>query len=204
MVERVFQGQIFDVEARRERCCFRIGIQVELRTVRHSTGPIAKAAQGPHRFHQGKVGTDLLALSRCGPAGSVDEGDTASAALEKLPTHRASRNQGADGYQPSTFSGVSLSKKGSRLITVEGVAYRWSFSQDSGYAVVVLQHGAGTGQRVEAQTGSRDWGDKRPVTPAGVARLITFALTQGWNPTDPARCALRVPQVSGSVPPRSV
>ncbi len=78
---------------------------------------------------------------------------------------------------------VALSKKKSRSIMVNDVEYRWAFSMDSGYATIVLQHGSGTGQRVEAQTGRWNWGDERSVSPAVVARLIEFAQKQGWDPT---------------------
>lgn len=79
---------------------------------------------------------------------------------------------------------VALSKKNSRSITVDDVTYRWAFSMDSGYATIVLQHGSGAGQRVEAQTGHWNWGDKRTVSPAAVSRLINFAQEQGWDTTN--------------------
>lgn len=78
---------------------------------------------------------------------------------------------------------MALSKKNSRSITVDGTTYRWAFSMDSGYATVVVQHGAGTGQRLEAQTGQWYPGEQRTVSPATVSRLITFAQEQGWDPT---------------------
>lgn len=78
---------------------------------------------------------------------------------------------------------VALSRKNSRSITVDEITYRWAFSTDSGYATIVLQHGSGAGQRVEAHTGQWNWGDKRTVSPATVCRLINLAQSQGWEPT---------------------
>ena len=48
---------------------------------------------------------------------------------------------------------MALSTRNSRRIVVDGVPYRWVLSMDSGYAMVTVQHGSGSGQRLEAQTG---------------------------------------------------
>jgi len=93
---------------------------------------------------------------------------------------RASLGRAVDGEK---YRGVvALSKKNPRAITVGDTTYRWAFSMDSGFATIVLQHGSGTGQRVEAQTWEWDGGDTRILSPAAVAKLVTFAQEQGWNP----------------------
>lgn len=80
---------------------------------------------------------------------------------------------------------MALSKRNSRSIVVDGAPYRWAFSMDSGYATIAIQHGSGSGQRLEAQTGSWVWGERRTKSPATVSSIIRFALEQGWEPTHP-------------------
>lgn len=78
---------------------------------------------------------------------------------------------------------MAIARKGSRLITVDGVSYRWVVSEDSGYKVVVVQHGSGRGQRLEATTTYGDAGfPGLAVRPADVRRLIEMALEDGWAP----------------------
>jgi len=79
---------------------------------------------------------------------------------------------------------VALGKKQSRLIEVDGIEYRWAFSIDSGYATIVVQHGQGSGRRLETQTGVWHWGEERAVKPSAVAAVILFAKERGWNPLE--------------------
>jgi len=44
---------------------------------------------------------------------------------------------------------MALSKKKSRAIAVDGEDYRWSFSPDSGFSIIVVQAAMGTGQKLE-------------------------------------------------------
>jgi hypothetical protein len=79
---------------------------------------------------------------------------------------------------------MSLARKGARKITVDGKEYRWKVSVDSGYFTIVVQLASGTGQRLEARTAfGRNWGDARPITPAGIASLIRVAIDEGWAPS---------------------
>ena len=78
---------------------------------------------------------------------------------------------------------MALAKRSSRSIVVDDVAYRWVFSLDSGYGVLVVQHASGSGQRLEAQTALLDPGQQGSLTSVGVARVIRFALESGWTPT---------------------
>jgi hypothetical protein len=78
---------------------------------------------------------------------------------------------------------VTLARKGTRRITVDGSKYIWKVSVDSGYFTLVVELESGTGQRLEARTKrDRHWGDKRSITPAGVAAVIRAAVREGWTP----------------------
>jgi len=69
---------------------------------------------------------------------------------------------------------------------------------DSGFVVIVVQHGEGSGQRLEAQTGEWHWGEPRAVTPAAIAALINYARTHGWKPEEPGR-ALRLRDIDQAI-----
>ena len=84
---------------------------------------------------------------------------------------------------------MAISKKKSRKIVVDGQAYRWAVSEDSGYSVVVVQSDLGSGQKLEALL---DWacrtstatgaGVRIPeITPAMVSQLVRSALREGWR-----------------------
>ncbi len=91
---------------------------------------------------------------------------------------------------------MSLSKKKSRKIVVDGEEYRWSPSQDSGYMVLVAQGSNGKGKKLEViisddknivvedgytiEVGSSD---KLMITPSLVEKVIADALVKGWNPS---------------------
>ena len=93
---------------------------------------------------------------------------------------------------------MSLSKRNSRKIVIDGDEYRWSPSQDSGYMVLVVQHISGQGQRIEAivsddnnviiENGSYTMdvgGDhKLMITPNVVRQVIKDALQLGWRPAE--------------------
>lgn len=79
---------------------------------------------------------------------------------------------------------MTLPRKGSRTITVDGCDYRWVVSADSGFMLLVVERDNGTGQRMEASFGygDRDGGQDHEVTPAVVGRAIALALQEGWRP----------------------
>ncbi len=80
---------------------------------------------------------------------------------------------------------MSLSKKKSRKISVDGKDYRWAFSPDSGYFRVIVQIADGDGARLEAQS-SNDWIDygEAQISPGIVEKLIRFAISDGWKPAE--------------------
>ena len=80
---------------------------------------------------------------------------------------------------------MSLSRKKSRKISIDGHDYRWVFSPDSGYFNVIVQIADGAGARLEAQSSS-DWvnyGDAQ-ISPGIVEKLIRLAIEDGWEPTE--------------------
>ena len=94
---------------------------------------------------------------------------------------------------------MALTKKGSRLITVDGVVYRWrvrgrpTYAQALGelpLAVAVEQAGCkGSVLLVSMpQDHPGNWfgGPAIPVLPRQVAAVIRKALDEGWRPGQPA------------------
>jgi len=93
---------------------------------------------------------------------------------------------------------MTLSKRKSRKIVVNDEEYRWSPSQDSGFMVLVVQIESGKGKKLEivisddknvvVENGnySIENGDvdKLLITPSLVQKLITDALSMGWNPKE--------------------
>jgi hypothetical protein len=93
---------------------------------------------------------------------------------------------------------MTLSKRKSRKIVVGDEAYRWSASQDSGYMVLVVQKSSGQGKRLEViisddkniviEKGSYSvevgGGSKLVITPRLVEKVITDALSVGWDPNE--------------------
>lgn len=83
---------------------------------------------------------------------------------------------------------MALAKKGSRKITVDGVDYRWAFSPDSGYSVVMVQSFEGAGQKLAVYirwseitySFSQDNGYIK-VSPGLVSDMIAQALHLGWQ-----------------------
>ena len=73
---------------------------------------------------------------------------------------------------------MTLPGKGSRIIDVEGQAYRWIVSPDSGYNVIIVESTHGKGQRVEVVF---DYSDE-PLTSSTTRRIIFTALNLGWQP----------------------
>jgi hypothetical protein len=86
---------------------------------------------------------------------------------------------------------MALAKKGSRLISIDGVTYRWVVSPDSGYMVLVVETNDEPGQRLEAvfnyhyqqvELDSR-FIQGRAISPGIVWQVIVTALERGWQPS---------------------
>jgi len=85
---------------------------------------------------------------------------------------------------------MTLAKKGSKPITVEGTDYRWAVSPDSGYAVLVVQSASGRGAKLIIYV---DWSRYKysfshttgiiEIKPSLVGRLIGQARRKGWQPS---------------------
>jgi len=73
---------------------------------------------------------------------------------------------------------MTLAKKGARLITVDGVRYRWVVApNDEPGMAIVVERAEYPAQRMVT------WVDHGAViTPRLVARVIQRALDQGWTP----------------------
>jgi hypothetical protein len=82
---------------------------------------------------------------------------------------------------------LALSKKKSRPIVVDGVAYRWHFREDFEWNDIVVRAVGPTGQRLVIRV---PWSNSEPphlnfmpsVTPKWVANAIRHCLEEGWQP----------------------
>ena len=84
---------------------------------------------------------------------------------------------------------MSLAAKGSRPITIDGDAYRWAVSPDSGYNVIVVQAATGDGAKLlvyvsysNIRYASADADGQLAVTPALVTSIIRQGRQNGWQP----------------------
>ena len=82
---------------------------------------------------------------------------------------------------------MSMSKKGSRPISVDGTDYRWSFFENSGWNDVLVQVAHGRGRKLHVHV---EW-EQVPaqpnmpgplITPAFVREAILTGLRDGWEP----------------------
>ena len=84
---------------------------------------------------------------------------------------------------------MSLSRKNSRLITVNGEEFRWVFFENSGWNSVTVQSANGVGQKLviqfawEAKVGSKL--PYQPITPQMVANAIDYCSCNGWKYDSP-------------------
>jgi len=93
---------------------------------------------------------------------------------------------------------MALNRKGSRLITVDGIEYRWrirrkpSYTQALGWTPMTYAVEAANGSQsgttlivTSSQAHASNWvgHEAEPIRPAHVAASIREALEQGWNPT---------------------
>ena len=95
---------------------------------------------------------------------------------------------------------MALARRGSRIIRVDGVAYRWAVSPDGGSVWLVVERDGASGQRVQAMF---DYSDTilpdghtgrqgRSLTPRVVRSVIARASANGWQPLLPGLKPLRV------------
>jgi len=77
---------------------------------------------------------------------------------------------------------MSLSRKSSRAIDVDGTTYRWTFTVNDGWSDIIVQIAGGNGAKLCLRTSWMDTGIPAPaqVTPADVASGIRFSLKNGW------------------------
>lgn len=80
---------------------------------------------------------------------------------------------------------MALNKKKSRLITVQGLEYRWIFFENSGWNDLTIQPASGIGSKLIIQI-SWDQNNSeplpyKPVKPSFVAEAIKYGLKNGWG-----------------------
>jgi len=94
---------------------------------------------------------------------------------------------------------MTIPRKGSRKVIVDGEAYRWlvrrkaTYSQvdyGNGKIHVAVEHVEKHGTTLLVQTNHphpQDWATEHvvPVTPADIATWIQIAITNGWCPKEP-------------------
>ena len=85
---------------------------------------------------------------------------------------------------------MALRRRGSRLIHVDDVTYRWVISPDSGYMHLVVEAEGGRGQRLVVQMPYLDvyasetgpaTRQQTVVSPGVVRRCILRAISAGWD-----------------------
>ena len=105
---------------------------------------------------------------------------------------------------------MGLARKGSRTIQVDGRAYRWVATGNSGFIGLAVQAASGKGQLLEVILDYQDEHIETPgpgqgleqraqVTPGPVRRAIRHALEEGWAPD-----ALRLPPFRLEHPERKI
>lgn len=90
---------------------------------------------------------------------------------------------------------MSLSKKNSREINVEGQKFRWTISPKENQIIFVAESSETKGQKIEVTIDSdinRFWVEfpnvdtlnLKVITPKDAVNIITQALHSGWTPKD--------------------
>ena len=105
---------------------------------------------------------------------------------------------------------MSLAAKGSRPITVDGLACRWAVSPDSGYNVIVVQAADGNGAKLRvyatnapSRYASANDNGQPAVTPALIASIIRQGHALGWPPDESGNDIVCDLQPDGSIVPRT-
>ncbi|MFK7778665.1 MAG: hypothetical protein QM501_11225 [Gimesia sp.] len=78
---------------------------------------------------------------------------------------------------------MTLPKKGSRTLTVNGVSYRWMVTGNDLVIDVIIEQDGVNGQKLRSSFDYHDGtpdGQKRKVTPQTIQKLIVSALDAGW------------------------
>jgi hypothetical protein len=78
---------------------------------------------------------------------------------------------------------MALAKRGTKLIVVDGEAYRWTVDpEDKPGLAILVERDEGSGQRMVT------WVDHgTSVTPGLVAKVIRRGLDNGWTPRERAK-----------------
>lgn len=92
---------------------------------------------------------------------------------------------------------MAIPKKGSRLIVVDGMAYRWrvrhkpTYSQANGWGgmAVAIERADAKGaallvQMPQMHPGNWMGAESKPVLPSDVERFIRYALSSGWRSSE--------------------
>ncbi|MBX9580575.1 MAG: hypothetical protein K2X87_09730 [Gemmataceae bacterium] len=107
---------------------------------------------------------------------------------------------------------MTMPKRGSRRIIVDGEAYRWVVGPNDGYMVLAVERADGSGRRLEAYFRYHDQyetagagsyrvvGQRRSIRPGVVRTVILYALARGWQPSTPGREPFRVRDADSLVP----
>ena len=107
---------------------------------------------------------------------------------------------------------MSLAKKGTRRILVDGVPYRWVVSPNDGYMVQVVERADGPGQRLEAFFEYHDVtepvgagalhivGQLHCIRPGVVRAVILAGLARGWQPSVRVARAFRISDGDSLIP----
>ena len=90
---------------------------------------------------------------------------------------------------------MALATKGSSLIIVEDVSYRWVVSANDGILFLVVEAADENGQRLRARFRYHDIsepenagvtrmiGQRRSITPGVVREVVLTAMARGWQPS---------------------
>jgi hypothetical protein len=88
------------------------------------------------------------------------------------------------------YESMGLAKKGSRMIVVGEMRYRWRVSPDDGFIRIVVEKEEQQGQRLSVQIGYDDEPSptgisvqKQTITPALIRQIILKATSLGWAPS---------------------
>jgi hypothetical protein len=99
---------------------------------------------------------------------------------------------------------MTLPKKKTRRITVEGIAYHWIAAPNDVYITLIVECADNPGQRLEAffeyhdillpagEDVSRVVGQRRSVSPSSVRCIIQAALGRGYQPSRRGLAPFRV------------
>jgi hypothetical protein len=76
---------------------------------------------------------------------------------------------------------MALPKKGSRLIAVSGINYRYMVISRMNATEIFIEQENAQGQKLHVASGLKE---KLTITPSIVMRIITAAIKKGWEPNE--------------------